>query len=513
MGSDETSIHREEDRSDTIIFFRPPHHYKDRVNEIVTERISIPQTAPGATRQFSFIITDRYGDGMCCTWNGELETGYTLYEGDPSSDNVIVNSKFESVGREIKTFHVNGDKVDGINSSEMKIKEASIQIKATIMLDAYPDETGFFVTDSSGKRVVYVPPGTFTEKNGVVEKLFALPAGLYAFTIIDTFGDGMNRDDSAYMLDILGDSSRPAILTGTGDFRGGESQTFLLEGDEARYPLHINMKAGRKPNDFCFSIYRIDLIDSVATIASRSKGAYKLAYEDISESLLVTRGALYRIVFENAYFGVTGKIRINLGSSDPNLYKAIEYTVDTADTQNSQRWQVKMYADEPIFSTGNDATMLTLQIQPDRFPGQIEWIILSNHNNTTARRPSFYNAQEKNEIIAYGPSALHNEVPDSGVRHEIIMIPRSNGNQSYSLIVTGAENNGTCCGLEDDALLRLYDGQVRDGSLISLEKFEREGRLVLFFSLIDSRSAGFQSSMQYGCVLSSVIFLFVLMVV
>lgn len=507
MDGNETTMNFEEDKSDAIIFFRPPNYYKDRVNEIVTERISIPQTSPEATRQFSFIIADRSGDGICCAWNGELDTGYTLYEGDPSNNHIIVDSKFESIGREVKIFHVKGTRIAETNPSTKEGEDPIIQIKVTVMLDAYPDETGFFIADSLGRRLFYVPPGTFTEQNGIVEKSFDLYAGLYTFNIIDTFGDGINRKDSVYRIDFVGDKNRPSILTGTGDFMRANSQAFLLEGDQAQYPLQINMKSGPNPEEFGFSIYRLDRIETVPSVASRSKGEYKIAYADISEKLLVTKGGLYKIVFENPFSGVNGEIRINLGSSDPDLYKAIEYTFDTADTQDAQWWRLKLYAGEPLFLTGNVVKMLTLRVQSGRFSGGFEWILLSNQNNSTSR-PVHLDAQEGSEIIGYGPLALLNEIEENDVRDEIIMIPRPNGNQRYTMIVTGDDNFGAW--LEEGTSLQLYDGQVRDESLISLDRYETGSRVVFSFSLFDSGSACFRSSTQSSYILSSALTLLAL---
>ena len=496
MDKSETTMNLREDKSDTIIFFRPPNYYKDRVNEIVTERISIPETSSEARPLFSFIIADRSGDGMCCSWNGELDTGYTLYEGDPSSRSVIVDSKFESIGREVKTFRINGEN----ESNEKEFDDPIIQIKVTLMLDGYPDETGYFITNSLGRRLFYVAPGTFTEQNGVVEKTYNLYAGLFTFNIIDTFGDGISGEAGAYRIDAIGDNNRPPLLTGSGNFMKTSSQAFLLEGERAQYPLHINFKAGHKPEEFGFSIYRLDRIEAVSSIASKNIGDYKEPYDDISEKLLVTRGGLYKFVFENSFFGVDGMIRINLGSFDPTVYKAIEYTVDTADTQNTKLWQVKLFADLPLPPPGNDARMLTLRIQSNRYSVDFEWIILSTS------RPSSLDTRGESEIVAYGPLALRNESNETHVlHHETIMIPRPNGNQSYTMIVTSVDSFGTWGG----ATLELSGVQEHDGAIIHSERLETGRRAVFSFSLIDSGSASFRTRMRSNYILLAALTLFV----
>jgi hypothetical protein len=484
-------------QSDTIIFFRPPNYYKDRVNEIVTEQISIPRASLEAPRPFSFIISDRSGDGMCCNWNGELDTGYTLYEGDPSNNHVIIDSKFEALGREVKSFDIHGERFSEVDSDNQG-ENSVIQINVTLMLDAYPDETGFFITNSLGRKLLYAPPGTFTEQNGIVEKTLDLYAGSYTFNIVDTFGDGINREDDVYRISVVGDNNRPSILSGQGNFLRASSKAFLLEGKQAEYPLHINMKAGRKPEDFGFSIYRLDRIEAVPCVASKSKGEYKVAYEDISEKLLVTRGGLYKIVFENAYIGVNGKIRINLGSSGPDEYNPIDFSVDTADTRGAQWWQVQIYAGEPLVLADNDAKTFMLRVECDHFSGGLEWILLVNHEQP-ASRPISLGEQVESEIVGYGSLALCNEMKESGMHDEKITIPRSDGSQSYTMIVTSDDNSG----IWEGTPLQLYDGQIRDESLIiSSERFEAGRRMIFSFSLADSGSACF-GSMQLSYILSS----------
>lgn len=496
MDGNETATSLREDTSDKIIFFRPPNYYKDRVNEIVTERISIPETSPETIHKFAFIIADRSGDGMCCAWNGELDTGYTLYKGDPSSNSVIIDSKFASADREVKTFVIDGE----IISKEKEWDDPILLVKVTIQLDDFPDETGYFITNSLGRRLSYVPPGTFTEQNGIVEKTYNLHSGLYTFNMIDTFGDGMNGEGSAYRIDIVGDSNRPPVLTGTGNFEKTNTQAFLLEGERAQYPLNIDFKAGRKPEHFGFSIYRLDRVEAVSSIASKSMGEYTDPYDDISEKLLVTKGGLYKIVFENSFFGVDGVIRINLGSADPASYKAIEYTFDTADTRHARLWQVKFFADEPLLPPGDDAKMLTLRIQPDRFYEGFEWIILSRHDISTSR---LLDANGESKIIAYGPVSERNE---TNTNHETIMMPKPNGNQSYTMIVTVVDNFGSF--LEEDALLELYDGQVHEDAMVYSNRVEAGRRTVFSFSLTDSGSACFRARTSTFSLLSALTLIF-----
>jgi len=445
MDNEETSINREaaaKAKEDTVIFFRPPEYYKDRVNEIVVERISIPGTSPGASRQFSFIISDRYGDGLCCSWVGDKPTGYTLYEGDPSDGQVIVDSKFESSGREVKVFTVHGGDANIFDAGGEYESETSVEIKVTITLDVYPDETGFFIEDSLQRRVVDVPPGTYKDQNKKIEEIVTLYPGLYTFTITDIFGDGLTRADSFYQLDLVNDNvGRPHLLTGNGAFTSQESQVFLIEGDAAKYPLWIHIPLGVTPQDFGFAIYRLDLVESNAVVASRARGSYELANEDALETLLVTEGGLYRIIFENTSQGINGDIRINMGSTNPNIFKGIEYTINAEDTGNLQRGHAKFYAGAPfsLSTSGDEGEVLTLRMNFDRFPSEVEWILLSNNDISTSSRLGFMDR----EIVAFGPEVLYDQELENKVFEETIMIPEHLKNHRFTLLVTDSGNDGT----------------------------------------------------------------------
>lgn len=503
----------EEDNRDSILFFRPPNYYKDRVNEIVSERIPIPQIPSNSVGQFSFIIADRSGDGMCCLWNGELDTGYTLYEGDPSNDRVIIDSNFESLSREVRTFSVDG--VGIAYSDAIQREERAIKIRVTLALDIYPDETGFFIANSSGKKLFYIPPGTFTEPNGVVEKSLDLNAGLYVFNIIDTFGDGINRQGIAYRIDIVGDDDRPSILTGTGSFLRTKSHSFLLEGDAARYPLRIDMKTGPKPDQFAFSIYRLDQVEAVAYIASKSKGEYTSIYDDVSESLLVAKGGLYKIVFENFYGGVHDGIRINVGSSDDAFSPgAVEYTLDTADTGNARWWQVKVLADEPLSATAPDrGNLLTLRVESYCFSEGFEWILLRKLYPSTpvpasSRSSSFrlpYRRDDddeyESEVLGYGPLTRRsgNETDGIDAHDGAIRIPGPSGRRERYTVIFSSDDDFEACSAEDLSLQLLHydpEAAAASGSLAAPVDFDRSetGRRVLLqFSLAESGGSAARS--------------------
>lgn len=321
----------------------------------------------------------------------------------------------------------------------------------------------------------------------------------------------MNGNDGAYTIDYLGDTAtnRPSILAGAGDFMGEKTQAFVLEGEEARYPLQIHWKSGHEPKEFGFSIYRLDLVESVAHVVRRSKGAYEEPYDDITENLMVTQGALYQIVFENSYTGVLGDIQVTLGPVEQDLDPVAEYTIDTSKTEDNQWWQVKVLADTPTTPTRKNSKTLTLEMESHRLSEDFEWIIVTSPSPdyTSLLRHSSMNQNETSKVVAYGPSDLGSNLSESGEQYEQILMPKPIGTQSYALILTGASYDDTWLG--EDRPVQLYDsGDPNDRSRLSLDGFETEGRIILFFSLADKRrAAAARSSIRFGFLLSSTMIL------
>ena len=143
-----TSIQR--DDSGIVLFFRPPRYYVDYVEQTVIETIPIPDDIEGAGREYTFIITDSYGDGLCCNWAEGRDTGYTLYRGDPNDMDVIITSRFETSSREVTVFTVDGPISGSISpnpddqKSEVLEPLPTAEIVVKITLDVFPDETGFY---------------------------------------------------------------------------------------------------------------------------------------------------------------------------------------------------------------------------------------------------------------------------------------------------------------------------------------------------------------------------------
>jgi len=436
ISNSETAVERQSN-DDAIIFFRPPRYYAGLGSQVVTEVIPIPAPRPGLSRRYTFIVTDSYGDGLCCSWAGEdVEPGYTLWRGAPSDNNVIVDSKLEGKAREVTTFIVDGNESsqpDGPSSGTQGIPISpypKVEVKVTIKLDTFPDETGFKIEDLDGTILFDMPAGTYREKFALVEEVISLEVGSYKFMIVDVFGDGLTQDDSFYRIDLVGDDSRPALVTGNGVFVSQEEHIFVLEGESAEYPFQVKFKALGKPQEFGFYVDRVDLPGADARIASVPQGSYSTPNEDVSVRLLVKEKALYRIVFQQSgNKDVVDTIQLLLGSEDANDIDAISYTFDAG---NEEEFQVKLFAgDYDALEQSN--RRLTLNVAFDQFPHEVEWILIKNTGNSL----------RDTEVIAYGPPTQYTSDLAETLYQEIILLPPYEGEQSFSMILTDSAGDGS----------------------------------------------------------------------
>ena len=486
----ETAIERQATREDTIIFFRPPRYYAGKANEVITERIPIPTPSVGAFRQFTFIITDSYGDGVCCNWNGEFNTGYTIYQGDPEDGIVLAESKFEGTKREVTTFNI--ERPDGPNPTpspmdsidgETVPPQPSVNIKVSISLDAFPDETGFYIQDELQNKVFEIPAGTYREEFKVIEEFISLDIGVYTLTLIDAFGDGINRDGSFFQVDLVDFPNRPHLLKGSGVFVSQIKQPFILEGDLAQYPMTIRFTTDDKPREFGFSVKRLDLVASDAYVASIPRGTYDAPQQEISESLMVKEGGLYRIFFEDSgRDGIGGDIQILVGSTNPNDVNAISYMVDGRDLED---WQVKLLAGSPPIAPKNAKT-LDLRVQFDGFPHEIEWILVSSSVQISR-------SLRHHEVVAYGPRELYSQNLEEKQHIETIPLPAYSGEKQFAMIITDSEGDGLCCEFGNGGPIELFDGPADSGVLLFSNPFNNTGRIVETF-IIEGAGAQAESS-------------------
>lgn len=442
----ETAIERQSARGSTVIFFRPPRYYSSFTNERVTEQIPIPLPSAGSSREFTLIVTDSFSDGLCCNWNRTAQTGYTLYKGDPTEGEILVDSRFIGVAREITTFVVeNPNEESDQTENDLTTAEPQdlIEIKVTITLDNFPDETGFYIEDQFGFKVADFPSGTYKDLGQLVEEYMTLPTGLYTFSITDAYGDGINRDGSYYRIDFVeSEITRPPVLAGNGLFVAEKSHYFALEGRSADYPMTVKFTTDENPGEIGFVVKRLDILGADALVYSIPKWTYTEKGASITETFMVTERALYRVIFEDGgKDGMGGQIDIIMGSDNANDFNAQSYQVDGTNLSSDQ---VKLFAGQPLLQQ-SEGISLDLRMTFDQFPHEVEWILVAGVDSFSSGTAS----DNRWEVVAYGPIEPYPETLAGKEHVETIIVPDHHGEKLFSMIVTDTAGDGgtwhSCC--------------------------------------------------------------------
>ena len=100
------------------------------------------------------------------------------------------------------------------------------EVTLTIVLDNYPGETTWEITNSGGG--VVASGGPYSTQGGVVNETYCLADGCYDFTIFDSYGDGICCAYGIGSYDLVDDNNN--TLASGGQFASQETTNFCLGG-------------------------------------------------------------------------------------------------------------------------------------------------------------------------------------------------------------------------------------------------------------------------------------------
>lgn len=154
---------------------------------------------------YYFDIQDTMCDGLCCGYgNG----GYSIQVND-----MVVASGGDYGCWDSSTIQVGHD-------------DNNPNVRVSIDLDRYPEDTGWHIVDDRGLVWAAVSPGSYTNRFQTVSEDLALSVGSYTFTIVDSWGDGigMGRHRDRFWVDVNGVTR----VSGAGNFGTQYSQDFYV---------------------------------------------------------------------------------------------------------------------------------------------------------------------------------------------------------------------------------------------------------------------------------------------
>ena len=464
----------------TVAFRSPRSYSANLANKLVTETIPVPPV----NAQYTFILTDSIGDGLCCSGG---EGYYTLWNG-PTSDNVMLASGGDRGGsREVNDFTLtfnpaaSPSPTPAAQPTSPTLPVATVDLRLELQMDTYADETGWIIRDSSEREIRSVSPGTYTIANERVEETIPLVVGQsYSLTLIDNYGDGMCcvNGNGWYTASIGGNES---VLVAFGDkFDTVETQRFVI-GDD--FPITIVLKTDEHPDEIAWYLDRLDLEEGTAAAAVSPYGAYDgQSFETLEATIMGQEGGVYRFVL------------LDLGSDGiaDGFYSIFVGTADTSDESSAivsgsgdygERAEHVFLARSPAvtLTLPSDSPFLTLEIKFDDYPEDVVWILKADdaETGTAVARTTM-----QQSVIEFGPSEPYPSELAGQVTSTEIRIPAISENavRGFTFIFVDSQDDGLCCDFGKGSYT-LYRGKKSNNEVLASGTAEGRGRVVHKFAL------------------------------
>jgi len=202
-------------------------------NKLYSENYCV---SPG---EYEFVITDVYGDGICCDWGNGY---YTMYEGstllfDGGQFTYNAPESFTVQGASGEVFATVQDHIGWIDAPIESLNGAGVAprsvspataspatisscpeseslIRFELRTDEYAPESAWSVENSVGLKVLERVRDRYPSANNLYSENLCFTPGEYEFIITDSYGDGI------------------CCLYGIGYYRMYEGSTLLFEGGQ-----------------------------------------------------------------------------------------------------------------------------------------------------------------------------------------------------------------------------------------------------------------------------------------
>lgn len=415
--------------------------------------------------------------------------------GDPEHGKELVASSFSSTARESYSFNIakgegqpgNAVSIDAIPASVLPMGEVIVRL--IMVLDKFPEQTGYSIIDIEGRIVADLPPGSYRDVDATVVEDHVLSPGIYTLTVVDSNGDGITTEaaSGAYRLILVDRLSGPPVVSGDGNFQEQQEHTFVLEGNHASVPVLIKIDGGSDELEaFGFQVTRLDLAEANAVVAQVSPGPTTVA-----QSLIVEEGGLYQLsLFGTGSTTSLGKTRIAIGShknfQEVDIEKAPKFLASSSGDMAIDNSHVK-----------EGAFFLSLSIPHHLHSHGLDWVLVMLDLEAWGSERKAYT---KRTAIAYGPNSNNQQNQHDDAKDDIatISLPVFDGKQAFMLVVTHSAGSECCTVAMDASLIQLYQGLPEDNVVLIGTSFEGESRLVEIFHLVASQAESVTSNSFLG---------------
>jgi len=476
-----TDISRTEEEDGEIVVFRPVGYYSDGARETVYDQLPIPPLPPNGEREFIFIITDQYGDGLCCDWGNELvEPGYSIYEGEALPENLILSSKMKDTNREIKYFHLPSERKEpSITNSPTPdfVATEAVNLEISLAFGNREGSSRFHIEDAAtGNRVVNYP----CSPNLDTTRTYSIPSGVYTFAIANDCGkvfDSPTTMDYEVRLQGAG-PNRPPLLQGS---KPG-TDTFVVWGEEEQaetMEMSLEFTTSSDPSSFNHFVKRLDVMEDDAFLMQVAKSSLEPNKYYI-ESLSIVKGGLYRVALEGVTETalVNSQVMLKIGDNS--------YPITFPGLRPSEEQYIKFLAGSlPTVST--DGPSLMLRVKYDNDPLDLEFVLFEENGNdsgdTATSRAVSPRKIPRHRIHAFGPQ---NETLVSSLAFqehvEILPLPSYVGEKTFTLLLSDSGGDGLCCRQGIGGPVQLFDGPIQDNKLLFEDEFSGTTRVTFSFT-------------------------------
>mmetsp|Transcript_42315 Transcript_42315/g.62788 ORF Transcript_42315/g.62788 Transcript_42315/m.62788 type:complete len:1003 (-) Transcript_42315:64-3072(-) len=461
-----------------LISYVPPRSYSnDLANQ--KETLIIPIPADGG--DFTFDLTDSYGDGLCCEHgNGS----YKIYLGDVSDGTLLGEGQAIDAARERVTFTVSVDGVVNPGSSPSPGPPPTLSPAPTtpltplfieILPDEYPQDIGWTIEDEDGNLIERVLTGSYAQPDLIDETIDLQSCKNYKFTIVDEYEDGIccQQGEGYYKL-----TNNNGLIASGGKFTLGESIWFATE---CTYPIEIAVFTDQFPQETSWSVRRLDVLTDNAQVARIDSDTYEEEGVREEHELEVVEGGLYQLVIgdkSSEQDGICcqwgeGYFEIDNGVGESKRYSG----------EFGRVTKVLFLAGEP--ASPSSGRTLNLKITFDEFPDELSWFLvadLESSSGSVAASRTFYKQQR---VVAFGP-----ETPYSSNNKGLTIVEKifldpvlADEVRRYTLVLIDFAKDGLCCQFGSGAFA-LHDGSEDDDDNIILDgSFEASAKEVRSFEL------------------------------
>ena len=352
-------------------------------------------------------------------------------------------------------------------------------ITVSIKTDRFPEETGWRLETLDEEILWEVDPGTYTESSTFFEESFELRSGeTYVLVVIDTMADGLcclQGRGQAIVYYGNGTAIDKILAYDAGSITfGTKSYTqFLLSEDaiidsrpirptsaaEGDFPVTITVDVPSTenwPQDINWRLERIDLPRPVVVLTAPPT-TYFISGAIVDKVAYVVPGGLYRLDMRDDNFdGFDGQYSVYTDTTNSSDRSTRAFSQSGIDVFENQRH--KFLARPATYFPDVDPRRISLEIQFDDFPSQLQWYISIEYPLDGGL---FY------DVVDYGPLDLYeNDLANRNfVRSIRFNVIPPDVTATLKFAWTDSGRDGICCAF-GQGYIRLWLGFPSDNQLL-----------------------------------------------